>query len=114
MKYGRVVFSKGIISPSICNLGDIAQMFAISLIYKRMGVKPEETVDIPVEELGTFYEKTGRIITPINGYYRYYKKHPLFPTAMSIHPVFLAVHIRESYLKEKRFWQAHIPIWMSG
>jgi len=110
MKYGRVVFSRGIISPSICNLGDIAQMFALNMVYERMGVKPEEIIDIPVEGLGTFVNETGRVIAPINGYYRYHKKHPLFPTAKSIYPVFLAIYIRESYLKERQFWQAYGPI----
>lgn len=109
MKYGRLVFSREFVSPAVCNAGDIAQTLAIDLIYEKMGIPKEQIVDIPMEELGTYSGE--KVILPLDGYFRYSREYPAFPTSENIIPVFLGVYSTSNqYLKHKAFWQKNSPV----
>ena len=109
MKFGRIVFSREYVSPTVCNLGDIAQTLAVEYIYHHMGVPESEIVDIPFEQIGTYRGEKVRL--PINGYFRYSKEYPAFPTSPDIEPVFLALYCTSPlYLKRKQFWMDNEPI----
>lgn len=109
MKYGRILFSREFVSPTACNIGDIAQTFAIDIIYQKMGIPQEDIVNIPLEQLGTY--KGEKVLLPIDGYFRYSRENPAFPTSDDIIPVFLGVYSTSGqYLKEKAFWKKFEPI----
>lgn len=109
MKYGRLVFTRMLVSPTLCNVGDIIQSTAIDLIYKDMGISPKEIVDIGVEELGAYHGE--KVILPINGYFLYSAEYPAFPTSPDIIPVFLGLYnTSRQYLRHKEFWKKNGPI----
>lgn len=105
MKYGRLVFSREFVSSStVCNVGDFVQTLAIDLIYEEMGIKKEDTVDIPFQDLASY--KGEKIILPLNGYFYYNREYPSFPTSTDIIPVFLGLYTTSSkYLKNTSFWK---------
>lgn len=109
MKYGRLVFTRMLVSPTLCNIGDIIQSTAIDLIYKDMGISLDDVVDIGVEELGTY--RGEKVILPINGYFLYSAEYPAFPTSPDIVPVFLGLYnTSKQYLRHKEFWGKCGPI----
>lgn len=109
MKWGRITFATASTSHTICNIGDIAQTFAIDIVYKEMHIDKKEIVDIPIDEISTY--KGEKIILPMAGYFRYNRKHPVFPTSEDIIPVFLSVYCTsKQYLKMKDFWTKYGPI----
>lgn len=109
MKYGRLVFARSVTYSSTCNLGDIVQTFAIDLIYQKMGVSADDIINISVEELGSY--RGEEVILPIDGYFKYSKACPAFPTSKYIRPVFLGVHApSREYLGYSKFWSANGPI----
>lgn len=109
MKYGRLIFSREFVSPTVCNMGDIAQTFAIDLIYKEMGILPEDIIDISIKELSTYQGE--KVVLPLDGYFRYSKEYPAFPTSKDIIPVFLGIYsTSNAYLKHSEFWNKYAPI----
>ncbi len=109
MKYGRILFSREFVSSSVCNVGDIAQVFAIDILYEKMGISKEEIINIRLEELGTYQGE--KVILPIDGYFRYSRETPAFPTSADIIPIFLGIYCTSGeYLKKKSFWKQHEPI----
>lgn len=109
MKYGRILFSREFVSPTVCNAGDIAQTFAIDIIYQKMGIQPDQIVNITLEELGTY--RGEKLLLPIDGYFRYSRENPAFPTSDDIIPVFLGVYSTSAqYLKAREFWKRNEPI----
>ena len=109
MKYGKIVFSREFVSPTVCNLGDIAQTLGLEYIYRHMGISDGQIQEILMEEIGTYRGEKVRL--PINGYFRYSREYPAFPTSPDIDPVFLAVYCTSSlYLKHSQFWKAKGPI----
>ncbi len=105
MKYGRLVFSREFVSSStVCNVGDFVQTLAIDLIYEEMGIKKEDTVDIPFQDLSSY--KGEKVILPLNGYFYYNREYPSFPTSADIIPVFLGLYTTSSkYLQNTSFWK---------
>ena len=109
MKYGRLVFSREFVSPTVCNAGDIVQTLAIDLIYEQMGIPKEDIIGIPMEELGSYSGE--KVVLPLDGYFRYSREYPAFPTSSDIIPVFLGVYsTSKQYLKHKSFWQNNGPV----
>lgn len=109
MKYARLIFAQSVTYSSTCNLGDIVQTFAIDLIYQRMGVSADDIINISVEELGSYQGE--EVILPIDGYFKYSKACPAFPTSKYIRPVFLGVHApSKEYMRYSEFWSANGPI----
>lgn len=109
MKWGKITFANAITSHSVCNVGDIAQIFAVELLYKEMHINPAEIIDIPIDEIGTY--KGEQVILPMAGYYLYNRESPLFPTSKNITPIFLSVYCTsKQYIKKKEFWEKYKPI----
>lgn len=109
MKYGRLVFTRMLVSPTLCNAGDIAQSMAVDLIYRRMNIPESQIVDIGVEELGSY--RGEKVILPINGYFLYSAGCPAFPTSPDIVPVFLGVYnTSRQYLRHREYWSHCGPI----
>lgn len=109
MKYGRILFSREFVSATICNVGDIAQELAIDILYEKMGIPKADIINIRLEELGTY--RGEKVVLPIDGYFRYSREKPVFPTSEDIIPVFLGIYCTSgAYLRKKRFWKQHEPI----
>lgn len=109
MKYGRLVFSREFVSPTVCNAGDIVQTLAIDLIYEQMKIPKEDIIDIPMEELSSYSGE--KVILPLDGYFRYSLEYPAFPVSRDIIPVFLGVYsTSKQYLKHRDFWQKYGPV----
>lgn len=109
MQYGKIVFSREFVSPTVCNLGDIAQELVIEYIYKKMGIPDRDICEIQMEEIGNYQGE--EVILPINGYFRYSREFPAFPTSPKIKPVFLAIYCTSSlYLKHADYWKKYGPI----
>jgi len=104
MKYGRLRFPAAIGATGYCNLGDIAQVLAVDIIYCDMKIDEKDIVNIFVDELGTY--RGEKLLLPIAGYFNYRKKAPAFPTSEDIIPVFLSLYtISSAYLNKKEFWK---------
>lgn len=109
MRYGRLVFSREFVSPTICNAGDVAQTFAIDEIYREMDIPSEEIVNIAIQDLSTYSGE--KVLLPLNGYFRYSAEYPSFPTSEDIIPVFLGVYCTSrQYLRHKDYWKRFEPI----
>lgn len=109
MKYGRLVFSREFVSPTVCNVGDIAQTMAIDEIYKAMGIDKNSIINIPMEDLATYQGE--KVLLPLDGYFRYSREYPCFPTSDDIIPVFLGVYTTsKAYLCHKEYWKKYGPI----
>lgn len=109
MKYGRLVFTNMLVSPTLCNAGDVVQSMAVDGIYRSMQIPQEQIVDIGVEELGTY--RGEKLLLPINGYFLYSAQCPVFPTSPDIIPVFLGVYnTSRQYLRHRDFWSGCGPI----
>lgn len=109
MKYGRLVFSREFVSPTVCNAGDIAQTFAVDEIYRYMGIAQDQVVNIPMEDLATY--RGEKVVLPLDGYFRFSREYPSFPTSEDIIPVFLGIYTTSrAYLKHRHYWTKFAPI----
>lgn len=109
MKWGRLLFFREFVSPTVCNVGDIAQSFAIDYIYLKMGIPKDDIVDISIHQLSTY--RGEKILLPLDGYFRYSREYSVFPTSPDITPVFLGVYIPPGpYQKATKFWTQFSPI----
>ena len=109
MKYGRLVFTRMLVSPTLCNAGDIVQSMAIDRIYQKMDIPESQIVEIGVEELGSY--RGEKVLLPINGYFLYSAEYPSFPTSPDIVPVFLGLYnTSPQYLRNRDYWTHCGPI----
>lgn len=109
MKWGRITYASACTSHSVCNIGDIAQTFAVDIIYKKMHIDTKDIIDIPVDKIHTY--KGEKIILPMAGYFRYSREYPVFPVSEDIIPVFLSIYCTsKQYLKRNYFWEKYGPI----
>ena len=105
MKYGRLVFSREFVSSStVCNVGDFVQTLAIDLLYREMGIKKEDTVDIPFQSLSSY--KGEKVILPLNGYFYYNREFPSFPLSDDITPVFLGLYTTSKEYRDEVTYNA--------
>ncbi len=99
MIYANMIF-KG---KTFCNLGDNLQILAIDKLYRYMGIKEEDILGIPYDELKTWKSETGeKAILPINFPFLEYCEggfSGLFSD--DIEPVFLGLTIIKSELSEE-------------
>lgn len=109
MKYGRLVFSRCYVSPTVCNAGDVIQTFAVDYIYQKMGICEQDIVEIAMEELPTY--RGEKVILPLDGYFQYSREYPAFPTSPDIIPIFLGIYsTSRQYLKPGTFWKENGPV----
>lgn len=98
MLYANIVF-KG---KNFCNLGDNLQLLAIDNLYRLMGIKKEDVIDIPYDELKTWRPKTDeKAVLPINFPFLEYCEDGIGGLFSDyIEPVFLGLTIIKPYLSE--------------
>ncbi|MGN0972626.1 MAG: polysaccharide pyruvyl transferase family protein, partial [Aristaeellaceae bacterium] len=61
------------------------------------------------EELATY--RGEKVLLPLDGFFRYSREYPSFPTSDDIIPVFLGIYApSRAYLKHHDFWQTYGPI----
>lgn len=97
MKFGRLVYKytgKTIVGNSaIYNIGDNFQSFAISNIYRRMGIKEEDIIDINACEMKNY--DGDYVIVLMAGYASHYKRFNQLPASSKIFPLFFSFEMSD-------------------
>ena len=91
-KYARIIYgSNPAVNQNFCNLGDYFQTFAVDNLYRRMGIPPEDIIDIPRHGLREYDGEP--VILPLQGWFGHnVKGAELFPLSPRITPVFVGFH----------------------
>lgn len=96
MRYANILFR----GKELCNIGDHLQLMAIDHLYMCMGIKTDEIVYIPYDELGTWKSEDGeKVLLPINfPFLEFIKKGLAGIFSSDITPVFLGLTYIKPYL----------------
>lgn len=97
MKFGRLVYrytgctyvEKG----AIYNIGDNMQTFAVDNLYRRMGVAPEDVININFADMK--YYSGEEVILPMAGYASHYKRFNQLPASDKIIPFFIGFEMSD-------------------
>ncbi len=97
MKYGRLVYRYTgrtyIEKGAIYNIGDNMQTFAVDNFYRRMGISPEEIININASEMKNYDGE--EVIVPIAGYASHYKRFNQLPASDKIIPFFISFEMSD-------------------
>jgi len=97
MKYGRIIYGinrKQSKKFQYANIGDWFQTFAIDEIYRKMGIKADQIVNIDRSNLCNYDGE--KIIVPMQGWFGHIKGKNIFPLSPQIEPVFFGFHSVDS------------------
>lgn len=110
MRYANISF----LGKEICNIGDNLQLMAIDHLYMCMGIKADEIVRIPYNELSTWKSDNGeKVLLPVNFPFMEYSEQGLAGIfSADIIPVFLGLTYIKTYLSqsEVEYLKRHEPI----
>ncbi|MCM1251871.1 MAG: polysaccharide pyruvyl transferase family protein [Clostridium sp.] len=113
MKFGRLIYQyTGTLfsnSDAMYNIGDNIQTYAIDNIYKRMGIPPEDIIDINFTEMA-YYSGDYVIVPIVNGGTHYKRFHEL-PTSDRIIPLLISFSMLEEDCDELiPYFRKYMPI----
>lgn len=88
MKYGRIIYRykdvRGESNGLVYSYGDVIQTLAVDHMYKKMGIKKEDIIDINVADMKNYDGEY--VILPLCGYASHYKRFNQLPTSEKIIP----------------------------
>ena len=110
MKFANISF----IGREVCNIGDNVQLMAIDHLYACMGIRENDIIRIPYNELSTWKSEDGeKALLPMNfPILEFFEKGLAGIFSADIVPVFLGLTYLKTYLKqdEVEYLKKHEPI----
>ena len=120
MKIGKIrmnMFGKELLTEgknTFMNVGDSVQAVAMSRLYRKIGIKNEDTVLLPRFSMLKQYEGKEQILLPYHGVFSTNTVDSILPFPECIKPVFLSVNVGDDFLLERPdlidYFKQHEPI----
>lgn len=91
MKYARIVYTDlNRSSTEYTNVGDWIQTFAVDELYKQMGIKKQDIIEINRDELALY--KGEKCIVIMQGWFNQLNRKDFFPLSDYLIPVYIGFH----------------------